>query len=310
MNKQVSFKQVFGVFTQGLGAMLAFLVSLVLANMLSPLSPEIMAAGATSSGFFSAPLAFLFNAFVNALILVWAARRSSFKGLKLVGQLFVLSFGAQVFMTQIETGYFLSAFPLLQNNFELYNLILRGLITSAFFSLLVALLAGGFSHRPRPQTAFTASADTVLKHGAWLALAYLVLYMLFGYFVAWQTQELRLFYGGPAELNGFFEQWGSSLMQKPELPVFQYFRGFLWLACLAPLFQGFSGKRSELVILSTLALGLLPTAQLAFANPLMPAAVSLGHFWEVSISTGIFGAVCAWFVPQPVKTYPEQLAQV
>jgi hypothetical protein len=33
----------------------------------------------------------------------------------------------------------------------------------------------------------------------------------------------------------------------------------------------------------------------------MPAAVSLGHFWEVSLSTGIFGALCAWFVPQPVK---------
>jgi hypothetical protein len=27
----------------------------------------------------------------------------------------------------------------------------------------------------------------------------------------------------------------------------------------------------------------------------------LGHFWETSISTGIFGALCAWFVPQKVK---------
>lgn len=36
------------------------------------------------------------------------------------------------------------------------------------------------------------------------------------------------------------------------------------------LFKGFSGKRIELVILSALALALLPTMQLAFANPLMP----------------------------------------
>ena len=109
-----------------------------------------------------------------------------------------------------------------------------------------------------------------------------------------------MFYGGPAELNGFFEQWGISLMGKPELPVFQYFRGILWILCLIPLFMGFSGKRVELIILSALALALLPTAQLAFANPLMPSAISLGHFWEVSISTGIFGAMCAWFVP--IKT--------
>ena len=87
-------------------------------------------------------------------------------------------------------------------------------------------------------------------------------------------------------------------MQKPELPVFQYMRGLLWMACLVPLFMGFTGSKRELVILSGLAMALLPTAQLAFANPLMPAVVSLGHFWEVSISTGIFGILCAWFLPE------------
>lgn len=81
------------------------------------------------------------------------------------------------------------------------------------------------------------------------------------------------------------------------MPVFQYFRGVLWMLCLVPLFKGFSGKRAELVIFSALALGLLPTAQLAFPNPLMPASVSWMHFWEVLISTGIFGALCAYFVP-------------
>ena len=175
---------------------------------------------------------------------------------------------------------------------------MRGLLTSLVFSLLVAWICGGFSRRPRPQAIFSVSAENALKQGAWLPVVYLILYMLFGYFVAWQVKELRLFYGGPIELNGFFEQWGLSLMQKPELPVFQYFRGVLWMLCLIPLFLGFSGKRFELVILSALALALLPTAQLAFANPLMPAGVSLGHFWEVAISTGIYGALCAWFVPK------------
>lgn len=300
MNIQLNFKNSLGIFFQGLGAMLAFVVSLMISNMLSPLSAEIAEAGKTASGFLSAPLAFLFNAVVNAVILIWAARRSSFKGISLVGQLFVLSFGAQVFMTQIETGYFLSAFPLLHNNFQLYNLIWRGLITSAFFSLLVTWMVGGFSKSARPQSSFTVTADHAVKNSAWLPIAYLILYLLFGYYVAWRVQELRLFYNGPAELNGFFEQWGLTAMTKPEFPVFQYFRGILWILCLVPLFKGFTGKRVELMVLSALAFALLPTAQLSFANPLMPAAVSLGHFWEVAISTGIFGALCAWFLPQEI----------
>ncbi len=298
----MSIKSIIGIILQGIGAMLAFVISLVISNLMSPLSPAIMEAGKSAIGFLSAGMAFLFNAVVNAVILVWAARHSSFKGLAMVGQLFVLSFGAQVFMTQIETGYFLSAFPLLTGNFQLYNLIWRGLLTSLFFSALVTWMCGGFSKKPRPQAQFSVTANEAVRQGSWLAVVYVVLYMLFGYFVAWQVRELRLFYGGPAELNGFFEQWANTLMMKPELPIFQYFRGVLWILCLIPLFMGFSGKQIELIVLSTLALALLPTAQLAFANPLMPAAVSLGHFWEVSISTGIFGALCAWFIPKNVMT--------
>jgi len=302
MNPLSNFKSISFSLIQVVGAMLAFVISLMISNLLAPLSPAIMEAAKNSTGFLATPLVFLFNAFANALILVWAARRSSFKGLAMVGQLFVLSFGAQVFMTQVETGYFISAFPLLTNNFQIYNLVLRGLMTSLILSLVVTMIVGGFSKQPRPQKTFITSTGNSVKHGAWLPVVYIALYMLFGYFVAWQIKELRLFYGGPAQLNGFFEQWGLSLMAKPELPAFQYFRGVLWMLCLVPLFMGFSGKRIELVVLSMLALAILPTAQLAFANPLMPAAVSLGHFWEVSISTGIFGALCAWFVPQVTQT--------
>ena len=298
MSQPSPFKSISGVLLQGLSAMLAFVFSLIVAGLLVPLSAEINAATASASGFLSTPLAFLFNAFVNALILVWAARRSSFKGLAMFGQLFVLSFGAQVFQTQIESGYFLSAFPLLQNNFQVYVLILGGLVRSLLFTLLVTWIVGGFSKHPRPQTAFTATAENFVRQAAWLPVVYIILYLLFGYFVAWQVQELRIFYGNSAEVTGFFAQWGSTFMAKPEFPVFQYFRGVLWILCLIPLFRGFSGKCAELIVLSALALALLPTAQLAFANPLMPAAVSLGHFWEVSISTGIFGAVCAWFVAE------------
>lgn len=285
------------LFAQGFAAMIGFVISLMISNMLSPLSQSIVE-NAPTSGFLSMPVAMLFNGITNAVILIWAARRSSFKGFKLFGQLFVLSFFVQTFQTQIETGYFLSSFPLLQGNFELYRLILRGFITSALFTLLVIWFTGGFSKAERSAARFTVNTDRAVKQSAWLAVVYFALYLLFGYYVAWQSHDLRVFYGGPVQLNSFVEQWLTTLMSKPEMPVFQYFRGVIWILCLIPLFKGFIGKRVELVILSALALGLLPSAQLAFANPLMPATVSYYHFWEVSISTGIFGALCAWYIPQ------------
>ena len=286
---------------QWLGAVFAFAIGGLISNMLLPL-PKALLDAVPASGFFSGPVALLFSAGVCAAILLWAARRSSFKGIALWLQLLVLSFGAQTFLTQIETGYFISAFPLLEGNFVVYLLILRGLVKSIIFALVLVLLVGGFSGKPRPETRFSVPTDRAVRAIIWLAAVYVVLYMLFGYYVAWQSQELRLFYGGPAQLNSLANQWLTALMNMPELPVFQYFRGVLWLLCLVPLFKGFSGGRAELVILSALALAYLPTVELSYPNPLMPAGVSIMHFWEVSISMAIFGALCAWLVPQPVAT--------
>lgn len=294
-----SFKSIFALFLQWVAAFVAFILSLIAANVISPF-PQFIMNKIPETGFMSQPSAMLFNSAVNATLLIWAARRSRFKGFVLAGGLFMFSFIIQIFQTQIETAYFLPAFPLLHGNLEVYRLFLRGGITSAVFALLVTLIIGGFSSKPRAESNFTFHVERFVKAGIWLGLVYFILYILFGYYVAWQSQELRVFYGGPAELNSFANQILTTLISKPELPFFQYARGILWIVSLIPVFKGFNGERVELVILSTLALGLLPTTQLAFPNPLMPAEVSLYHFWEVSISTGLFGALCAWFIPLKV----------
>jgi len=298
---KTNFKPIAGAFAQWLGASVGFMICLTLVSTTFPMLASIMA-HTPENGFLPGGLAFLFNGAANGLVLVWAGRRSSFKGLALWGQLTALSFGAQTLMTQIETAYFISAFPLLQGNYEVYAIVWRGLLVAGLLSLLVTWMVGGFSRKARAEKTFSLTEKGVVRAGAWLAAIYIVLYFLFGYFVAWQSPAVRLFYGGPQQLNSIFNQLGQTFMNRPEIILFQYFRGELWILCLVPLFAGFSGKRWELVAVSALALGLLPTAQLAFANPLMPAEVSVMHFWEVSISTGIFGALCAWFIPQAGKT--------
>jgi hypothetical protein len=70
MNNQFSFKKILFIFLQVLGAMLAFVISLILSNMISPLSPAITEAGKSATGFLHSSTAFLFNAVTNAVILV------------------------------------------------------------------------------------------------------------------------------------------------------------------------------------------------------------------------------------------------
>src|SRR5271157_5064221 len=213
MKQQFGIKSAILVALQWLGAVIAFPISLTIGSMILPLSKTITDA-APPTGMFSLPAAMLFNGVVNATILVWAARRSSFKGLAMWMQLLVLSFGAQTFATQIETGYFLPAFPLLHGNFQIYLLVLHGLVTSLLFSLLVVLLVGGFSRRPRPETNFNVPANHAVNAGAWLPVVYIILYMVFGYYVAWQSPAVRFFYSGtsalpPSGANGARRSWQS-----------------------------------------------------------------------------------------------------
>lgn len=159
-----SFKSALALFGQWFGALTAFIAAMIVADMAFPL-PQFILEKTPAAGFMPQGAAMLFSGAVNATILVWAARRSSLKGFALAGGLFVLSFGAQVFQTQIETAYFLYAFPLLDGNFEVYRLILRGAITSALFVLLITLFVDGFTRKPRPAAKFTVHADRFLKAG-------------------------------------------------------------------------------------------------------------------------------------------------
>jgi hypothetical protein len=83
-------KSILGFILQVVVVSVGFLLSLIITNMLLPLSKAIMDV-TPATGFLSPAMAFLLNGLVNALILVWAGRRSSRKGFALWAQLFVLS---------------------------------------------------------------------------------------------------------------------------------------------------------------------------------------------------------------------------
>ena len=73
MKTQFNLKDTTGALLQWLGALVGFILCLVIPNLLLPLPKEIMVA-VPASGILATPIAFLISGGVNALILVWAAR--------------------------------------------------------------------------------------------------------------------------------------------------------------------------------------------------------------------------------------------
>lgn len=300
MKTNLKSKALFTNTLQWFGIVLSYLFSMILFSVLIPF-PENLMKLMPPSGIVPPPFDLLINAIVNGTLIFWVAKRSNYRSFQLIIQLALCLFGVQTFQTQIETGYFISAFPLLKGTFEVYKIIFRGLLSSILFATLVTIITGGFKKRVKALRNFSFPAERCIKIAACLGVVYFVLYFIFGYYIAFQSQTLRSFYGVTGQLPSFFETMKNSFLEKPEIPFFQYCRGVLWIICLYPIMKGFTGKKTELIILSGLFFALIPTVQLLFPNPLMPAGVAVYHFFEVAISTGIFGAATAWLIPVKVK---------
>lgn len=296
MNAIASNRRLTGIFSAWIIICFSYTLSLGILYLLFPI-PESFIANTPQYGIIATPFDIIFNTVINGTLVLWVVMRSSYTGFKLYLQIFLPVFFVQTFQTQIETAYFIDSFPLLKGNFEVYMLFFRGAAATAVFAGITLFIASKVIKRRIGGKSFEVSTDRIIKKSLWLSFVYFLLYILFGYFVAWQSSDVRLFYGGPEKLNSLTSQIRIFLLDMPEMPFFQYCRGFLWIACLVPIFRGFTASRGELVILSALFLGLMPTVQLVYPNPMMPKEVSVFHFAEVTISNGIFGALAAWLVP-------------
>jgi hypothetical protein len=129
-----------------------------------------------------------------------------------------------------------------------------------------------------------------------LAIAYAVVYFLFGYFVAWQWAATREFYSGTTDLLPFFTHIANTFRADPALPLFQLFRGFLWAGLALPIVRMFKGGRVETAIAVALAFSVLLASLVLFPNPYMPTLVRQSHFFELSSSMLVFGGLTGWWL--------------
>ncbi|MGB7876509.1 MAG: hypothetical protein WBL25_19175 [Anaerolineales bacterium] len=250
-----------------------------------------------------AGMALLIVSAVNALLLAWPIARSRWHGLKLVGAILFVLFSVQTFMSQVETIFFGSAFNISAT--EMRGIILTGFLTAVFFSFLAVLIMGKM-RKPKDEEEPAPSLDLSPRDWAMrlilLPLAYIAFYFLFGYFVAWQSPDVRQLYSGSTDIAPFFAHMANTLQNSLEIIPFQFVRGLIWIGLAFPILRLMKGGAWEKAIVVGFLFGLLLTTQLLFPNPYMPAPVRLAHFIETSTSTFLYGVLIGKvFAPQGNK---------
>lgn len=239
-------------------------------------------------------LAFLAFSLCVGAVASYVILRSSWYGWPLIGAVFVGIYGTATVGSQIDSVFFLS--DKLPRGL-IRALFLQGAIAAALFSPLAVLLLGkgrAASQRLQPLASLRIRTASAAWRVGVIVVAFVFLYMFFGYYVAWQNPALRQYYGGSA-YAGFFASLKANWIDHPWIYPLQAFRALVYATCLYPLIRMHRGARWETALAVALFLSVWTTA-LLLPNPMMPSSVARSHFWETLGFSLVFGALAGWLL--------------
>jgi hypothetical protein len=242
-----------------------------------------------------AGMALVFVSLIDALVLSFLILRSPWRGLKLVGAVILVHFGVETFMAQIETLYFNSAVQM--GTAEFVGIVAAGALRALIFAPLAVFVLGKMKKSVQLGEKRAAAVPSAWgKRFAALAVFYVVVYFAFGYFVAWQWEETRLYYSGTTAIKPFFTHFRDLfLAEDPIIVPFQLLRGALWTCLGMAIVRMMQAKRWEASLAVALTFAVLLSLPLGlFPNPYMPPMVARSHFFEVSSSMLLFGGIAGW----------------
>ena len=229
----------------------------------------------------------------TVLVVMAAIYSSRWHGWKLI---LAMSFGFYAVMTlvtQLETWYFLLGITVGPE--LMTRLFLQGIPTAFIFIPITVLMMGQIRPRieePLSQAIIPMSLWEWVWKLAVIYVAYLLLYYLAGYFIAWQNPELRAFYGSPGEALPVFKQMANIFSNDPWLTPYQLLRTLIWVAGAYPIIRGSRLPMWQTALVVGLMLSVPQNIGHLLPNPLLPLnSVRISHMIETASSTFIFGLV-------------------
>jgi hypothetical protein len=251
---------------------------------------------ASQPGLMSDTSGMLILGLINTTLIITLIVTSKWHGWRLALFVGIAYYGSFTLLTQIETWYFLKDVTITSE--LLPRLFIMGLPIPLIYIPIAVMICGKWKKRDANTENIKLeipNKQLILKFGI-LAIIYLIIYWLAGYFIAWQNPELRAFYGSPGEITPFFTHTYNTFSNSPSLIILQLARGVLFAAIALPIILASKLKpwQTALLVASLFA---IPHLVHINSNPLMPlASVRLSHMVETFTSTFLFGLITVWLL--------------
>jgi hypothetical protein len=196
------------------------------------------------------------------------------------------------FITQIETLFFQDSFKALSKSDGWLIMITNVVGLLVIIPQTLTIVKKRYSEsKPKIEI----KLNVISRKVALLAVIYIFIYFLFGYFVAWQFADVREFYSGTSEKESFIQVMAGNLKDSYIIP-FQFLRGFLLSISIIPIVFMFRNRKKELLI-SLILIFTTTAIVLIIPNALFPDMVRWAHFIEMAISMSLF-SIITWLIWQ------------
>ena len=273
----------------------------ILVNGMMPYSQAFMEASARTT---AGPLDLLFVA-ISCLwfssTICYTVSHTKWKGVKLaLGVIAMISLVHPV-LTQIETLFFGSAFAIISKSDILLIMLANILPLLASVPLAVKMWSKGKSNES--VSVSPIDMKKLLISISMVGIAYMIIYFVFGYFIAWKSEAVRIFYSGTSHDIGFWAKLRENWRENPAIYPFQFMRGVLFGgAASLLLFMGWS-RRGDFII-NICLIYLCTAVVLIIPNFLFPDAVRWAHFIEMFLSMLLFGMMTGLIMTHdPLRKY-------
>lgn len=265
---------------------LIFIFLFIVPTVLIPVSPSLLERinPEEMENFF--PLLLLF-AFYMAGSYWLVINNSDQKKMALFVKLSAANFLLYPLMGLIESLFWLDTLGVVENE-EFIKIFFRFFITFILFSAFLSLIhkGNGISGETKSMSvSYKSLSRKLLIIGA----IYILIYNVFGYFVAWQFEATRVYYSGSSELKGFFTMLSLNLIDY-KFVIVHFSRGILFGISGYIFYTLLNCSYIKKALILALVFGGFGM-QIVLPNPIFPEMVRISHFIETTSSMIVFGFV-------------------